>query len=64
MANFIGVVGSDRPESFNQQALALLEGSLHQSDHTVDRLLLADPTLPIYTPVSYTHLTLPTIYSV
>ena len=60
MANFIGVVGSDRPESFNQQALALLEDSLHQSDHTVDRLLLADPTLPIYTQITEADVGQPT----
>ena len=38
--------------------------SLSKETGELRKLILENPDLPIVVPVSYTHLTLPTIYSV
>lgn len=51
MSNFLSIVASDRPESFNARAVVLIEQKIVANNDTVTRIDLAAMMLPIYSQV-------------
>ena len=62
--NDVSVYRSHQEENRSRQRLAVDYPTFECTDPALQQYLKEEITDPILTPVSYTHLTLPTIYSV
>ena len=51
MSNFLSMIGSERPGSFNASTVALIEQQIQANNDTVTRIDLAALALPIYSQV-------------